>query len=182
MGKQEIWKDVVGYEGLYQVSNLGRVKSLKRIVHYKGRHHTVAEKIKKGTSKENDYLIVALYRNNIGRMHYIHRLVAQAFIPNPDNKPTVNHINLDVFDNRVENLEWATYSEQEIHKIMFQGYIGASKPVRVTFQDGRIQEYENETYCARQLGIHRDTLMKYLKGEKSTKINEMGIIKIEKLK
>lgn len=177
----EIWKDIADYEGLYQVSNLGKVKSLERVVYYKGRHHTVAEKIKNGTPKENDYLIVSLYKNNVGKMHYIHRLVAKAFIPNPENKPTVNHINLDVFDNRVENLEWSTYAEQELHKIAFIGYLGNSRAVRVTYRDGRIEEYESESLCARQLGIHRDTLIRYLRGEISTKIKELGIKEIVRI-
>lgn len=181
MGKKEIWKDIPGYEGLYQVSNLGRVKSLERVVRYKGRHHTVAEKIKNGTPKENDYLVVSLYKNNVGKMRYIHRLVAEVFIPNPANKPTVNHINLDVFDNRVENLEWSTYAEQELHKIAFTGYLGNSKAVRVIYRDGRMQEYESESLCARQLGVHRDTLIRYFRGEVSTKINELGIRDIIKL-
>ena len=104
----EIWKPVVGYEGLYEVSNLGRVKSLSRI-------DSIGRKIKErilsqGKCKQG-YLTVSLCKNGKPNSYYVHRLVAQAFIPNPDNYPEVNH-KIDDFehrsDNRVENLEWCT--------------------------------------------------------------------------
>ena len=118
---QEFWKDVKDFEGLYQVSNLGRVKSLKREVVYfegnnsKNQHHTVFEKIKNASKKDNGYLITSLYKGNKGNHKYIHRLVAEAFIPNPDNLPTVNHKNLNKQDNRVENLEWCSYADNNDH-------------------------------------------------------------------
>lgn len=118
---QEIWKDVKDFEGLYQVSNLGRVKSLKREVVYfegnnsKNKHHTVFEKMKNQSKKDNGYLITSLYKGNKGNHKYIHRLVAEAFIPNPSNLPTVNHKNLNKQDNRVENLEWCSYADNNDH-------------------------------------------------------------------
>lgn len=117
---QEIWKDIAGYEGLYQVSNLGRVKSLERYTqnHGKPQHHP--EQIKKPSDKKRKgvlqgYLALQLYKNNEGKNFHVHRLVAEAFIPNPENKRTVNHKNGDKHDNRVENLEWTTYSENNVH-------------------------------------------------------------------
>jgi hypothetical protein len=118
---QEIWKNIKGFEGLYQISNLGRVKSLKRVVNYckesksRTKKHTVDEKIKKGTQKGNGYLHLSLYKNNIGYNRYIHRLVAEAFLPNPNNYKTVNHKNLNKKDNRVENLEWCSYLDNNMH-------------------------------------------------------------------
>lgn len=101
----EIWKDVPDYEGIYQVSSLGQVKSII----------SKKEKILKGRDDTNGYLKVALYKSKICIQKKIHRLAAMAFIPNPENKPCVNHINGIKSDNRVENLEWCTYSENSKH-------------------------------------------------------------------
>ena len=104
----EEWKDIQGYEGRYQISNLGRVKSLNRKDRL-GRN--VDEKILKQHTDTNGYKSVMLSKNNDKKRHRIHRLVAEAFIPNPDDLPEVNH-KIDDFehrgDNRVENLEWCT--------------------------------------------------------------------------
>jgi hypothetical protein len=111
----EIWKDIQGYEGLYQVSNLGRVKSLERWVqnHGKMQHHP--EKIKEPSRKEKGYRTTQLYKEGKVQNVYVHRLVAEAFVANPDGKETVNHINGNKDDNRAENLEWNTYTENNNH-------------------------------------------------------------------
>ena len=117
---QEVWKDIEGYEGLYQVSKTGRVKSLERYVqnHSKLQYHP--EQIKQPNERKRKnglqgYLALQLYKDNKAKNCYIHRLVATAFIPNPQGKETVNHINGDKHDNRVENLEWNTYKENNEH-------------------------------------------------------------------
>ena len=97
----EIWKDIEGYEGLYQVSNKGRIKSLN----YK---RTGKEGILKGKADKNGYLIVFLYKNRKPKPFLIHRLVAEAFIPNVNDLPEVNHIDENKENNHVENLEWCT--------------------------------------------------------------------------
>ena len=101
---KEVWKDIRGYEGLYQVSNLGRVKSLN----YK---RTGEERILKITKDRNGYYLVNLRKNNKTKMFKVHYLVADNFIPNPYNKPEIDHINTNPSDNRVENLRWATREE-----------------------------------------------------------------------
>ena len=113
---EEIWKDIPGYEGMYQVSNLGRVKSLDRIKTNKliGKHF-VKEKLMKLRLSSRGYLSVGLTKNGKQVGYRVHRLVAQAFIPNPENKKEVNHINGVKTDNRVDNLEWCTSSENTIH-------------------------------------------------------------------
>ena len=110
---EEIWKDVVGYEGLYQVSSLGRVKSLERLVKNdnKGGFRLIKEKILSLCSSGRQYYYVSLRKNSLPKKVYVHRLVAEVFLPNPENKPCVDHLNTDKFDNRVENLKWCTCKE-----------------------------------------------------------------------
>ena len=103
---EEIWKDVVGYEGLYQVSNLGRVQSLPRINLCVNREYVRAGKVLKGISDKDGYLHVFLSKERVQQKFLIHRLVAKHFIPNPNNFQQVNHKNEIVNDNRVSNLEW----------------------------------------------------------------------------
>jgi len=109
---QEIWKDVNGYEGLYQVSNLGRVRSLERKA-TDGRQ--INERILKPAFDVGKYLTVALHKNKKQKTHKVHRLVAFAFIKNPNNKPHVNHIDGNKSNNRVDNLEWCTQLENNRH-------------------------------------------------------------------
>ena len=111
-----IWKDIEGYEGLYQISTHGQIKSLPK----KHRYGSKSEKIlKEGKTKAQregkTYPTVMLCKDGIVSEYKIHRLVAQTFIPNPEKKPTVNHKNGIKNDNRVDNLEWATQSEQNYH-------------------------------------------------------------------
>ena len=92
MREEEIWKPIEGWKGLYQVSNMGRVKSLERIVRNgKNCCRTVPEKILKTSKDKDGYLSVYLCKDNKKKWYFVHRLVAQAFISNPDNLPEVNH-------------------------------------------------------------------------------------------
>ena len=104
----EEWKDVVGYEGLYEVSNLGRIRSIDRKVRYKDSYRTVKGVYIKQISEIYGHLIVKLCKEGKKKQYYVHRLVAQAFIPNPNNLPCINHKNEIPYDNRVDNLEWCT--------------------------------------------------------------------------
>jgi hypothetical protein len=109
---EEIWKDVIGYEGFYQVSNLGRVRSFDRLVkrnrHIKGRIHKL-------TLHSDGYYIATLYKENKEKKYKAHRLVAMAFVQNPNNKPFINHKDGNKLNNLPENLEWCTIVENNKH-------------------------------------------------------------------
>lgn len=108
----EIWKDIKGYEGLYQISNTGKVKSLKRIM----KSRKCEEIIRKPSKLPKGYLRVSLCKNGEIKYYSIHRLVAEAFIPNENNYPCVNHKDCNTSNNNVENLEWMTYEENNSYK------------------------------------------------------------------
>lgn len=106
----EVWKDVVGYEGLYQVSNFGNVKSL-------GNEFSRKERLLKPSLQTKGYVNIVLQKNGKRKKILVHRLVAEYFIPNLDKKLQVNHINGIKTDNRVQNLEWVTHRENLDHAI-----------------------------------------------------------------
>lgn len=106
---EEIWKNIKGYGNICQVSNLGRIKC--------------GEDIKTPYMEKKGYLRIALK----GKKHLVHRLVAEAFIPNPNNKPYIDHINTDRTDNRVENLRWVTNKENCNNPISKQNYSKSNK-------------------------------------------------------
>ena len=103
---EEIWKDIEGYEGLYQVSNMGRVKSVERMKWSGKCYYKAPERILKPRKNGGGYLVVMLSKNGKVKTCRVHRLVATAFIPNPNNLPQINHIDENKGNNHMENLEW----------------------------------------------------------------------------
>lgn len=120
----ELWQDIPGYEGYYQISNTGIVKTLGR---KKGFIHAKTKDLTPWEDKKG-YLHVGL-RNKDGKKknYQLHRLVAGVFVPNPDNKPQVNHIDGNKHNNRASNLEWVTNYENHIHKVYTLGVNSVAK-------------------------------------------------------
>lgn len=106
--ENEIWKPIDGFNGYYEISNFGNVRSVKRYVRSRGGFRPVKSRIKDQFSSPKGYLRVALFKEQKCKKFFVHRLVALAFIPNPKNLPFINHKNEIKTDNKVENLEWCT--------------------------------------------------------------------------
>lgn len=139
---KEIWKDIVGYEGLYQVSNFGRIKSL---YNYRGKGNILIPRLKRG------YLTIGLRKNKIRKWKTIHRLIAQTFIPNPHNYPVVNHKNENKLDNRIENLEWCTIAYNNCYGTRLKNVKRkVSKPViQYNLKGKYLKEFESISDAAR---------------------------------
>ena len=130
----EIWRDVEGYGGKYQVSNLARVRSL-----YRGK-----TKLLKPDTIHTGYLRVTLCKDGKTKYPFVHRLVAQAFIPNPDNKPQVNHIDGDKTNNYVSNLEWVTAAENIHHGFFLGLHKSGCKHGRAKFTVEQVREIRRD--------------------------------------
>lgn len=162
----EIWRDIKGYEQLYQISNLGNVKSLNY-------NKTSKEKILKPNNIKG-YLIVGLYKNGKRKFYHVHRLVTEAFLPNPNNKPCIDHINADRTDNRVENLRWVTHKENNDNPITKNKHFkklkeNFSKPIIQFSKDGEfIRKWNSAMDVHRELGINQNCICQCCKGKYKT--------------
>ena len=158
----EEWRSVKGYEQLYEISSIGRVKSLPRNGTAK------KERILKQKLTTDGYYEVALYKNNSPKFIRVHRLVALSFIDNPFNKAQVNHKNFDRLDNRIENLEWNTPKENIIH-----AYYKGDKLKKILDKATKLNPYNQKkpVFCFNNNTIYESMI----KASKELKVNIQGI-------
>ena len=157
---EEIWKDIKGYEGKYQVSNYGNVKSLNY-------HRTGKERLLKPTLQKKGYLYVSLCKPL--KKFKIHRLVAETFIPNPDNLPQVNHKDEDKTNNYVGNLEWCSllYNINYGNGIIKSCKKRCKKVYQYTMDWVLVREWESIRECGRN-GFNQGNIVSCCKGERKT--------------
>lgn len=193
--EKEIWKDVLYrggmYIGYYEVSNLGRVRSVKRQVKQGNHIVSVREKIKKQNIDAHGYPYVTLCKDKKSIPAKIHTLVAEAFIPNPENKPYVDHINTDRSDYRIENLRWVTPAENANNPITKARTEKMSRSPEIkskvletkkrrnnktspkiihqfTLDGGYVATFESSRDAMRQTGINAISIREVIRGEKSS--------------
>ena len=171
----EVWRPVPGYEGLYAISSIGRLRSLTR---YK--------KVVKPLLTNAGYYQYQLWHKGVCRVASAHRLVAQAFIPNPENYPVVNHIDEDKLNNCVENLEWVThadnckygtaierrtqhfdYSKRRINNA--NSIKACSKPIAQFTKDGKfVRNWKSASECSRETGLSISGIRSVVRGERNS--------------
>lgn len=167
---EEIWKDITGYEGLYKVSNLGRVKSLN--YRRTGKEHLLSQVLCSG------YLHVGLSKNGKFKIFKVHRLVSQAFIDNPNNLPFVNHLDENKLNNKVNNLEWCsceynnnygTRISRALESLNLRNCKNAERPVLQFTKDGKfVNEYRSLHEAERCTGIDFTSIVSCCKGRRFT--------------
>lgn len=153
--KNETFKDIIGFEGLYQISNQGRVKSL------------YTNKILKLSLGGRGYYLVKLAKNGIKKTFSVHRLVIKQFIPNPDNKGDVNHINGIKTDNRIENLEWMTRSENMLHSCYTLGSLIKSV-IQMDLNDKILNIYTSINKASKENNISIGNISSVCSGKRKT--------------
>lgn len=162
----EVWKDVVGYEGLYEVSNMGRVRSVKRIVNSTNPRQTwktINERILKPAPYGHTpkcggvrHLGVALHRNGKQKTEKVHRLVAMAFIPNPNNYPIINHKDENPHNNRADNLEWCDHKYNSNYGERTERWrksFPATTVLQFTLSGNLVAQYESAVEAAKSVRV-----------------------------
>ena len=172
--ENEVWKDIPDYEGLYQVSNLGRIKSLKRKVHAgRNRIRWQYERIlSNNKTNGNGYKVVSLNKNSRGKNKYIHRLVAESFIPNPNNYKYINHKDENKANNKVDNLEWCTaeynntYNNKHIRALetRMKKHIGCRKILQLNENEEIIKEYFSISQASKEMKVSNQAISDCLRG------------------
>ena len=163
----EIWKDIIGYEGYYQISSLGKIKSIKRFRGNGKGGYIQKEKYIKGWTN-GGYIRVSLCSLLFKQGFFLHRIIAVAFIPNPENKPCINHIDGNKKNNSLNNLEWVTYSENNQHAFDIGLRHGANPKVVIQYDKNGsfIKEYESILLASKETKIIRQSICRHLSGQR----------------
>lgn len=160
---EELWKDIPNFEGYYQASNLGRIRSVDRYVKYKNTDGVALRKGKILSPKTSNkgYLETTLMKEGKNYYKRIHQLIASAFLPNPNNYPYINHINENKKDNRVENLEWCTpkYNTEAYHESRIQVF-------QYTLQGKLLKIWHSITKAAESIGLDKTGIQHCCNGNK----------------
>ena len=175
MGNEELRRDIFGYEGQYLVTSFSRILSLKY-----GKEREL-----KPCKDKYGYLHVVLCKDGKGKCYYVHRLIAEAFIPNPEKKPQVNHINGDKTDNRIENLEWVTSSENRQHaydtglQLKGENHGSAKHPDLVIHKIFEMaKQGKTQTVIAKEVGYSQIQISRILRGKQRSyltqKVNQIN--------
>jgi len=180
---EEIWKDIKGYEGYYQISNLGNIKSLNRTIENKGAiggKYKIKGKSRSQSISKTGYYICTLCKNGKERTFKVHRLIAEAFIDNPNNLPIINHKDGNKLNNSIDNLEWCDYSynnkeayKQGLKESNLKWIIECNKRKRkkvnqYDLNNNFIKQYESINEAENQTKVHHINIIKVCKGQRIT--------------
>lgn len=171
---QEVWRPVYEFVGLYEVSNWGRVKSVERYVYNSqcGKYH-VKEKILKQRTDVYGYSNVNLCKDGVHKRCLVHRLVAEAFLPNPENLPQVNHKDENKLNNRVDNLEWCTneYNHNYGSCNERSGKSRRKSVAQYTLTGELVKIWDSPTTIENELGFSRKNISRCASGKRDTAYN-----------
>jgi hypothetical protein len=161
----EIWKDVPGFEGLYQVSNKGNIRSLDRIIEKGGRLHRIKGIPLRQNKTRAGYFIIGFSKEDKRTYHLVHRLVADLYIPNPNNYPCVNHKDENKANNEVENLEWCTHLYNNTYSSRIERVMSKRRrPVVQLSLDGRIvNRFSSAKQASIETGINNSVIAEVCK-------------------
>lgn len=181
-----IWKDILGYEGYYQISENGTIKSLERVVKHGNSVRHEKEKIKKHTINNHGYPVVSLCKNGVTKHFAVHRLLAIAFIPNPDNKPFVDHINTYRTDFRLENLRWVTAKENANNPITLEKcktnlYIPEVAKKMIKTKKNSNKEYHGKPKKVYQFNLHGSLIGSYSSLQEAFEITGVNPVSISRV-
>lgn len=166
----EQWRPIKGFEGLYEVSDLGRVKSVSRVIARGDVRQTVNERILSPKLSKKGYLIVGLHRCAKTQHKYVHRLVAEAFLEVPNSECEVNHKDEDKTNNRLDNLEWCSHTANVNHGTGRCRHDRAlARPCSCYTENGQfIRTYESITEAAREFGVGKSSIWAAIVGKSAT--------------
>ena len=171
---EEVWKDIKNYEGEYQISNLGRVKSLDRIIRNEGlkgghKFYIKKEQLLNPTQHKHGYYQVGLNREHKKKMFLVHRLVAEAFCRNPNNYKEINHIDGNKTNNSAENLEWVNHSENMKHAYANELNKGNHKKIaQFTLNNKKVDEFKSVLEASKKTGFCKQALSNAARGRYKT--------------